>query len=179
MGYGPEAGKESKATVDIVESFIEAGFTKESAINMINSIMAMKFEENEKFSTLDLNVLDTYSGEISFVKVGAVASFIKRGKKIKPIVSNMPPFGVVDKVEVEEVKEKVRGGDIIVTLSDGVLDINKESLGRYSWLEEYLVSASKEPKQLAEDILDKAKELSGGKVKDDMTVVVSKVYSLH
>ena len=179
MGYGPEAGKESKATVDIIENFIEAGFSKEAAINMINSIMAMKFEEDEKFSTLDLNLLDTYSGEISFVKVGAVASFIKRGKKVKAIVSNMPPFGVVDKVDIEEVKENVKGGDLIITLSDGILDINKESLGKYNWLEEYLVSASKDPKQLAEDILDKAKELSGGKVKDDMTVVVSKVYSLY
>ena len=179
MGYGPEAGKESRATVDIVENFIDAGFSKESAINMINSIMSMKFEEDEKFSTLDLNLLDMYSGEISFVKVGAAASFIKRGKKIKPIVSNMPPFGVVDKVEVEEVKEKIKGGDIIITLSDGILDINKESLGKYNWLEEYLVSASKDPKQLAEDILDKATELSDGKIKDDMTVVVSKVYSLY
>lgn len=179
MGYGPEAGKESKATVDIVENFIDAGFSKESAVNMINSIMAMKFEEDEKFSTLDLNILDMYSGEVSFVKVGAAASFIKRGKKVKAIVSNMPPFGVVDKVEIDEVKEKVRSGDIIVTLSDGILDINREHLGRYSWLEEYLKGASRDPKQLAEDILEKAKELSGGKAKDDMTVVVSKVYSLY
>lgn len=179
MGYGPEAGKESKATVDIIEDFIDAGFSKEAAINMINSIMTMKFEEDERFSTLDLNLLDTYSGEISFVKVGAVASFIKRGKKIKAIVSNMPPFGLVDKVEIDEVKENVKGGDLIITLSDGILDINKESLGKYNWLEEFLVSASKDPKQLAEDILEKAKELSGGKVKDDMTVIVSKVYSLY
>ena len=179
MGYGPEAGKESKATVDIVENFIDAGFSKESAINMINSIMAMKFEEDEKFSTLDLNILDMYSGEVSFVKVGAAASFIKRGKKVKTIVSNMPPFGVVDKVGVDEVKEKVRSGDLIITLSDGILDINKENLGKYNWIENYLVRASKDPKQLAEDILEKAKELSGGKAKDDMTVVVSKVYSLY
>jgi len=68
---------------------------------------------------------------------------------------------------------------LVITLSDGILDINKESLGNYNWLEEFLVSATKEPKQLATDILEKAKELSGGKVKDDMTVIVSKVYSLY
>lgn len=178
MGYGPEAGKESKATVDIVEKFIEAGFTKEAAINMINSIMAMKFEEDEKFSTLDLNIIDLYSGVISFVKVGAVASFIKRGKKVKRIISNMPPFGVVDKVEIEEVREHVKSGDVVITLSDGIVDVNKEKIGEYNWIEEFLVSSSKEPKQLAEDILDKAKELSGGRIKDDMSVIVSKVYSL-
>ena len=35
------------------------------------------------------------------------------------------------------------------------------------------------PEQLSRDILDKAKELSNGKVMDDMTVVVSKLYSLY
>jgi len=179
MGSGPEAGKESRATVELVEKFIQAGFSKNTAINTINSIMSMKFEEDEKFSTLDLNIIDLYSGEATFVKIGAVASFIKRGKKIKPIISNMPPFGLVDSVEIEEVKSVVKNGDLIINLSDGVLDINKESLGRYNWLEEYLVNSSKDPKQLAGDILDRAKELSGGRVKDDMTVVVSKIYSMY
>lgn len=179
MGSGPEAGKESRATVELVEKFIEAGFSKGTAINTVNSIMSMKFEEDEKFSTLDLNIVDLYSGEATFVKIGAVASFIKRGKKIKPIISNMPPFGLVDRVEIEEVKSVVKNGDLIINLSDGVLDINKESLGRYNWLEDYLVNASKDPKQLAGDIIDRAKELSGGRVKDDMTVVVSKIYSMY
>jgi stage II sporulation protein E len=179
MGSGPEAGKESKVTVELVEDFIEAGFEKDTTINMVNSIMAMKFEEDEKFSTLDLNLVDLYSGVISFIKVGAVASFIKSGRKIRPVTSNMPPFGLVDKVEVEEVKHKVKNGDLIITISDGILDINKESLGRYNWLMDYLEDASKDPKRLAGDILDKAKELSGGIAKDDMTVVVSKVYAMY
>jgi stage II sporulation protein E len=179
MGSGPEAGKESRATVELMERFIAAGFSKDTAINTVNSIMAMKFEEDEKFSTLDLNIVDLYSGEATFVKIGAVASFIKRGKKIKPIISNMPPFGLVDSVEIEEVKSGVKNGDLIINLSDGVLDINKESLGRYNWVEEYLVNSSKDPKQLAGDIIDRAKKLSGGRVKDDMTVVVSKIYSMY
>ena len=178
MGSGPEASKESKATVDLIESFMEAGFKNDTAINMINSIMSMKFEEDERFSTLDLNSIDLYSGQASFIKIGAVASFIKRGKKVEPIISNMPPFGVVDKVELDEVEETVKNGDIIVTLSDGVLDVNKESLGKYNWLQEYLIDSTKNPKELAAEIIEKAKDLGGGKVKDDMTVVVSKVYSM-
>lgn len=178
MGSGPEASKESQATIDLMEKFIDAGFSKSAAINTINSIMAMKFEEDEKFSTLDFNMIDLYSGEITFIKVGAVASFIKRGKKVKPIISNMPPLGLVDSVDVEEVKSNVTTGDIIVTISDGILDVNEESLGRYNWIESYLEDCSKDPKKLAEDILDRAKGLSGGRAKDDMTVVVSKVYPL-
>ena len=43
----------------------------------------------------------------------------------------------------------------------------------------YLEKATTNPDQLSRDILDKAKELSNGKVMDDMTVVVSKLYSLY
>lgn len=179
MGSGPQAARESLATVNIIEKYIEVGFNVEIAINMVNAIMAMKFEEDEEFSTLDLNVVDLYSGEASFTKIGGVASFVKRGKSVKTIMSNIPPFGLVDKIEIDKVNVKLKNGDIIIMVSDGVIDINKNSMGDYSWIEEYLKEGVKDPKKLAQDILEKAKQLSDGKPKDDMTVVVSKVSSVY
>ena len=64
---------------------------------------------------------------------------------------------------------------MILTLSDGIIDA-----GRKDWVADYLKNIQcNNPKELAEDILNKAKELSGAKVKDDMTVIVSKIYSLY
>ena len=179
IGSGPEAGKESKATIELIEKFIEGGFGKETTIDMVNSIMAMRFEEEEKYSTLDFNKVDMYSGEASFLKVGGVASFVKRGKNVKVIESKLPPLGVVDKIEIDEIKFNIKSGDLIVMVSDGVVDVNKSMVGDFNWLEEFLKDSSKDPKILAGDILDKAKELSGGFVRDDMTVVVSRVYPVY
>lgn len=179
MGSGPEAGKESKITVDLVEKFIEEGFGVETALNTVNSIMSMKFEEDEKFSTLDLNTIDLYTGKASFYKVGAAASFIKRGNKIKKISSNMPPFGLVDKVEIESTEERIKNGDIIITLSDGVLDVDKKGVGDSKWLEDYLIKKGSNPKELVLDVLEYSKEINNGTIKDDMTIVVSKVYSAY
>ena len=179
MGSGPDAGRESNATVSLVEQFLEAGLSKETAVDMINSIVALKFDEDEKFSTLDLNVVDLYSGKVDFIKIGAVASFIKRSNSVEVIESNMPPFGLLDSMDLDEVKTNVSNGDLIITLSDGVLDIDKKNVGVYSWMKEFLEGASKDPKQLAEDIINKSKELSGDICNDDMTVVVSKVYSMY
>ena len=50
--------------------------------------------------------------------------------------------------------------------------VDKNNIGDYSWLRTYLEKATTNPEQLSRDILDKAKELSNGKVMDDMTVVV-------
>lgn len=179
MGAGPQANRESSATVDIVENFFEAGFDNSTAINMVNSIMSLGFDEEEKFPTLDLNVVNLYTGEASFIKVGAVPSFIKRGRNIKKISSNMPPFGLVDELEIESQTIEVKSGDIIISVSDGVLEANKGSNEDSNWLIKFLATGVREPKQLAEDILNKAKELSDGISKDDMTVVVSKVSSVY
>ena len=179
MGAGPQANRESSATVDIVENFFEAGFDNSTAINMVNSIMTLEFDEEEKFPTLDLNIVNLYTGEASFIKVGAVPSFIKRGRNIKTISSNMPPFGLVDELEIESQRIEVKSGDIIISVSDGVLEANKGSNEDSNWLVKFLATGVREPKQLAEDILNKAKELSDGISKDDMTVVVSKVSSVY
>lgn len=175
MGSGPQAGRESLATVEIIEKYIEAGFDIDIAINMVNSVMSMKFEEDEKFSTLDLNVIDMYSGEATFTKVGGAASFIKRGKSVKVVMSNIPPFGLVDKLEIDNVNIQIKKGDLIIMVSDGITDVDKKAMGDFSWIEEYLKSSSKEPKSLAKEILEEAKKRSLGTLKDDMTVIVSKV----
>lgn len=178
MGSGPQAGEESKAAVDLIEKFTSAGFNKLTAINTVNSIMSFRFSQDEKFSTLDLNTIDLYTGDITFMKVGAVASFIKRGDKIDIIKSKTLPIGVLDKVDIDIIDKKVKNGDIVVTLSDGVLDCCDG--GNIEWLAEYILSSKNtNPKELVNDIMEKAKELSGGKVKDDMTVLVSKVYNLY
>ncbi|MBE6054301.1 MAG: stage II sporulation protein E [Clostridium sartagoforme] len=179
MGSGPEARMESGLAVSLIEKFIENGFSEKTAIDTVNSIMAMKFNEDEKFTTMDLNIVDLYSGEAEFIKIGGVVSFVKRGKEIKVIKSNTLPFGILDSVDVTSEKFKLKHGDIIVLISDGVLDMDKNNLGSYSWLEEYLEYADTNPDALSRDILEKAMVLSNGKVKDDMTVLVSKIYSVY
>ena len=179
MGSGPDAGLESSVAIDIIDEFIERGYDEEIAIKAINSIMNMKFSEDEKFTTLDMSMVDLYSGELSVIKAGAVATFIKRYEDIQVISDNSLPFGAVEEIEYKKNKKKLKHGDIVITISDGILDVDKNNIGDYSWLRTYLEKATTNPEQLSRDILDKAKELSNGKVMDDMTVVVSKLYSLY
>lgn len=179
MGSGPEASSESKLAVDLIEKFMESGFNYKTAIDTVNSIMAMKFNEDEKFTTMDLNLIDLYTGEAEFIKIGGVVSFIKRGAKIFAIKSNSLPFGILESLEINEERFKLKHGDIIISISDGVLDIDKNNAGSYSWLEEYLQYCEGNPSLLSRDILERATVLSGGKVKDDMTVLVSKIYASY
>ena len=132
----------------------------------------------QKFATLDLSKINLYNGRTSFIKIGASPSFIKRKDGVQKIASNNLPFGLVDEVDVEVINEELKPGDMIVSISDGIVDIDKLKVGDDLWIEEYLGENSYDPKQLSENILKRAKELSNGILKDDMMVVVSKVYSV-
>ncbi|MDO4535522.1 MAG: stage II sporulation protein E [Clostridium perfringens] len=176
MGSGREAGVESKMAVEIMEKFMELGFDDMTAINTINSIIGIKFSEEEKFATLDMQKIDLYSGKIKFMKVGAVESFIKRKNNIEVINSNSLPFGALDKVDIDIVEKSIKDGDFIISISDGVLDNVENSSFDISWLINFLENSNnKQPKDLAIEILKKAKLFNDGKAKDDMTVIVSKV----
>lgn len=180
MGSGPQAGRESEAAVELIEKVTAAGFSKITAINTVNSIMTLRFSEEEKFSTIDLSSVDLYTGEIDFMKVGAVATFLKSGDNLEIIKSKSLPIGVLDKADIDIQHMKLKNGDIIVMLSDGVLDYNDENVGRIDWIVDYLGKSNcNDPKELSEGLIREAKKLSGNRVKDDMTVIVSKIYSLY
>ncbi|MDD3223315.1 MAG: stage II sporulation protein E [Clostridium sp.] len=180
MGSGGSAGRESKAAIDLIEKFTHAGIDKLTAINCINSVMTLKFSEDEKFSTMDLCGVDLYSGEASFMKVGAAPSFIKRKDRVEIINSRTLPIGVLDEADIDIKNKNLQNGDIIVMLSDGVTDFDNNNAGKTGWIEQYLKNASSNnPKELVEELVKKSLELGKGRAKDDITAIVSKVYSLY
>lgn len=178
MGSGPQAGRESKAVVDLISKFTSAGFSRTTAINTVNSIMSLKFSEEEKFSTVDLSAIDLYSGEMDFIKVGAVASFIKSGDTIDIVKSKSLPIGVLDEADIEVHNRKVKSGDLIVMVTDGIIENDEENRGKIDWLLDYLCRNNDlATDEIAKGLLREAKEIGNNKVNDDMTVMVSKVYS--
>lgn len=176
MGSGPEASSESKAAVKLIEKFAAAGFSREIAVNTVNSIMTMKFSEEEKFSTLDIANIDSYTGDLTMMKVGAVSTFIKRAGKVEIINSKTLPMGVLDTVDIDVIEKKVMDGDIIIMFSDGVLECEGNTDLMENWIINYLEENDEEDiASIAKKIIYRAKEVNNGKAKDDMTVIVSRV----
>lgn len=177
MGSGPQAGRESKAVVELIEKFTGAGFSRITAINTVNSIMSLKFSEDEKFSTVDLSAIDLYSGEVDFMKVGAVVSIIKSGDTIDIIKSRSLPIGILDEADIEIHSKRVKNGDLIVMLTDGIIDCDEEASGKVDWILDYLCrNDNGNPDELAKGIVNEAKRIGKNKVKDDMTVMVSRIH---
>ena len=88
--------------LDLVERFLEAGFSLETAIRMMNSAMVMK-GENDIYSTLDLCMVNLYSGMARLYKVGAAATFIRREDEVECIASENLPVGARAQLDAKPV----------------------------------------------------------------------------
>ncbi|HYE82270.1 MAG TPA: stage II sporulation protein E [Clostridia bacterium] len=176
MGTGPKAALESGTTITLLEKFLYAGFDKDVALKAINSMMLLKSNE-ETFSTIDMTIINQYTGEVEFVKVGAVSTFIKNEDGVQVIKTGTLPAGILSNIDVELVRRKLVDGDFVVMVTDGVLDCNKEILDKEKWLAEVIMNANtRNPQRLAEEILQSCLEANGGVAPDDMTVMAAKIW---
>ena len=176
MGTGYKASVESGTTIRLLEKFLYAGFDKALAVKSINSLLLMKSNE-ETYATIDISVINQYSGEVEFVKVGAVATFIKYEDHVDVIKVGSLPVGILKNVEMEFVRKKLQDGDFVIMVTDGILDSNQGEINKERWLAEVINNINtRNPQKIAEEILDFCLEVNGGIACDDMTVMVAKIW---
>ena len=170
-GSGEEAGRESERVLDLMEKMLEAGYGMEAAINMVNAALFARGEEYNH-PTLDICDLDLYQGSCSLWKVGAAASFLKRGKAVEEIEMGSLPLGVFRSIEPEAVHRELADGDYLVLVTDGVLDALGEGNYEEAMCEAISEVTKQNPKEIAEQLLQMVIRTSGGRIWDDMTIIV-------
>jgi stage II sporulation protein E len=175
MGTGKEAGEESETVMSLLEQMIGAGFKAETAIKLINSSLVLKADK-QTFSTIDMSIINLFTGMCEFIKIGAAAAFIKRGDWVETIASTTLPIGMFGNVDYDTVTKKLYEGDIIVLVTDGVLDcIPGEK--KESFIEQMLLELkSNNPQEIANRILDRTLSLSNYVPMDDMTVITAGIW---
>ncbi|MGI6361743.1 MAG: stage II sporulation protein E [Bacillota bacterium] len=175
MGVGQRAAVESDTALNLVSRLIEAGFSEETAIDTVDVAMSLR-NDKESFVTMDLCLVDLYSGRAQFIKSGSAPSFIKRGSVVKMIKSSSLPVGMVMAMQKDQLTEQILPGDMIILASDG-LDANLSDDGR--WLQVILEQAQAEsPQAMAQYLMNKVISVSGGKIKDDITILVAQMEAL-
>jgi stage II sporulation protein E len=176
MGVGPKAAIESRTTVSMLEQLLRAGLNREFALQMVNSVILLRNQE-ETFATLDMALIDLYTAQAEFIKVGAAPTYIKSGKDVTVIRSTSLPVGVFNSVDAETSKIQLRVGDYIVMATDGVL----ESHGGVEEPEDWVYRALRKveevsPEALGQYLLDLAIEGNPDGLSDDVTLIVLQIH---
>ena len=125
MGVGKNAASHSEKTLALLERLLEAGYNQETALKVTNLAM-IATNTDEGFSTIDAALIDTASGKIKFIKAGAPVSFIKYRNRVEMIRGGSLPVGIIDEIAPKVTEKTVRAGDMVIMVTDGVIDAFSE-----------------------------------------------------
>ena len=178
MGAGEVASRESTMVVELLEELLNAGFPKETALQMLNTALVMGREE-VRFSTIDMSVFDLYSGKCEIMKAGASSTFIKRADRVDCIRSTSLPIGVLSHLELDEQKLELEDGDVVIMVTDGVMDALP--VGEQEFLMKMIIEGTGKtnPREIAQHVMEQVLECSGEIPMDDMTILAVGIWSLE
>lgn len=180
MGCGENASRDSINLIETLEHLLEAGFEKKSALRLLNTLFVANFE-GKTFTTLDMTSINLHTGICEIIKSGAAATFIRRQEGVETVFSEALPVGVDMEAEGEVTEVQLQDGDMVIMVSDGVMD-GYYSRGRTE--EETLERLIEElpcqnPTDMANQILMNALAHSDREATDDMSVLVAGVWDKH
>ncbi len=171
VGSGRDASIRSEKVLDFMEKFLDAGYSKETAIQILNGLILQDGQESA-MSTLDMCDVNLYKGVCEFSKIGAAASYHKRGYMVEKIWIENLPLGAFGTLDLDVVRRRLDEGDYVIMLTDGILE-SLISLGHEEKLTEYISRlAINNPRDMAQRILQYCISLCKGNIQDDMSVLV-------
>lgn len=175
MGSGERAHSESESVIDLIEDFMQAGFKESSALHLINSLYVLQ-SDGQSFSTVDMGIVNLYDGNCNFVKMGAAATFLKHKERVDTILSSSLPAGMFEDSRLEANRRRIRDGEFIVMVTDGVIDCFPGE-EKEEYIEALLQQIkSNNPREIANSILAEGLASTGSVATDDMTVLVAGIW---
>lgn len=171
MGHGAGAQEESRKTLELLSLCLEAGYTRGQAMTVVNGAM-LSATGGEKFATVDLCVMNLWTGETVMNKLGACASYILQGQKLHTVEGAALPLGIIEHAVPMEHSFTLGEGDILLLVSDGVTDAlpGEEEIPRILHQNRDQI-----PQRIADILLREAIMRQNGLPTDDMTVLCARV----
>jgi len=179
MGHGPTAASVSRAAITVFRSLLEAGFTLRRAVRSVNAFLLAR-DGGEMFASLDIVVIDRFTGIAQFLKVGSPASYIKRHSHIDIVRCGDAPVGAIADIDVRVQQRQLYPGDTIVVATDGVFDSVQSVTDKEAWFSRILSHQPTTKAQLfARNFVQRVAKKTDGAWSDDATVVVIQLYTVE
>lgn len=142
MGAGRTAALTSNLCSVFLEKMLRAGNRATTSLRMLNNMIRSRAADSteETSSTVDLLELDLMTGEANFLKSGAAPSFVVRGGNVHCIRSGTAPIGIIRSLDVQSTPFRLKEGDTVVMISDGILEKDPDC----HWLRTYLAGVGSE-----------------------------------
>ncbi|MDO4607641.1 MAG: SpoIIE family protein phosphatase [Clostridia bacterium] len=119
MGTGGRAAVDGAMASGLMSRLIKAGFGYNCSLKILNSSMLFK-SSDESLATMDIASIDLFTGNTELYKAGAAPTLVRRSGRSGRAESHSLPIGILNDVSFDRAGIKLRQGDILLLISDGV-----------------------------------------------------------
>lgn len=119
MGQDINAYKESRKVIRLMRECLNRKMDPETAMHTLHYVMSLK-DGNDLYATVDLGLLDLQEGQLWSYKAGSMSTYLKRGTEFSKIESESLPVGFLPSFTIEAKKKRLKSGDLIVMMTDGM-----------------------------------------------------------
>lgn len=173
-GSGRSASKSSRMVIDMLERLLSGGFDECGAIEIINSVLKLKADSGNS-STLDSMIIDLKNGNSQYIKLGAAPTYLVHEGKIITINNMNIPVGLSDSVDYLPISKKLYDKDIIIQISDGILNDCVDISNNYFTECLKNIDINRTPKIIVDELFRHILKENKNILKDDITIIVTKI----
>ncbi len=167
MGTGGRAAVDGAMASGLMSRLLKAGFGYDCSLKILNSSMLFK-SSDESLATMDIASIDLFTGQTELYKAGAAPTIVRRNGHSGRAESHSLPIGILKDVSFDRAGIRLKSGDILLLVSDGVTFDGTE------WLRTELEAWQDGCAQdLAEHICDCARRRYANARPDDITVMAA------
>lgn len=174
-GKGIEAASLAAASRSTFRAFTyELSSTAESMTHT-NTVICAQQAETGKFVTVAGFVIDPESGHLDYTSAGHPPCAIRRANgQVEFISISNPPIGTQDKWGYKSTEDQLEPGDKLLLYTDGILEARRglDFFDIDGIRRTLLEQGDKPPDELANSLLQAAKDWAEGDLRDDVAIVV-------
>lgn len=144
----------------------------------VNSALVAQDPDSERFTTMAYALLDPEGGSLAFATAGHPPALLFRAatRQCLTLEAGGAALGLLPEAEYQEVREAFHPGDLLLLYTDGVLEARSglEEFGPERLEATFASAADRRPHEIASAIVAAARDFAGGKLTDDVTLLVLK-----
>ncbi|WP_082236349.1 SpoIIE family protein phosphatase [Anaeromassilibacillus senegalensis] len=169
MGSGGRAAVDGAMASGILSQLIKAGIGFDTSLKIVNSALVVK-SGDESLATVDMAVLDLFSGSLEVRKAGAPITILRKNGQARRVDAPSLPVGILNETRFAKANEILEEGDLLVMMSDGALAAGDE------WVCESVEQwQGQDAQDLADELVASAVARRSDGHDDDITVVVMRM----
>ncbi len=179
-GKGINAAVNTALVKYAVRTFASTTDSPDVIVAAFNRMFLDTIKDPSLFVAMFVGVVDMRSMTLRYTSAGHPGAFLRRGGTVEQLAVNGPLVGLDRSCVFSSTVEPLKVGDLLVVATDGFTEARTKSgtiLDDESALS-LVLDAKSDPQGCADDLIDAVRRHSGGKLADDLALVVLSVDGL-